>query len=453
MPVINIREQEEVSFTAFDATENVVLVPMLYARDYDIDPDTGEIIYNNVGVVTKKYTSYKEFREDMASHYLRIDSEDDLDKSYIMAYELLLQGLSVVVKPITFNNADYDVRDSEGTIIVERLISIDDAYKILEEKIGEGALEEFKDRNLYNLKFLTTGGYANCGDVISYPEDYKEKKIILGSYKVLQNLAETRGDALAIVEYRQIFKTQEELIKEIDKAQPSRFSAGFFPWCVCTVTASGVSKETEMPASYCYLSAFANSVKFNANWFAAAGVSRGRVPGIVKPLYEVGEALMHVLQGDTKVSYTSIDPETGQEITVAYLSKVLVNPIFNAGTYGYRIWGNRVLNNVSEDLYSNFLNVRMLLCDIKKQIYHSAMRVTFEPNDDIVWINFKTLVNSTLERMKSGRGISWYKWTKEYAENKATIKATLTIKPIEAVESFDINVVLTDEEATVEEAI
>lgn len=95
----------------------------------------------------------------------------------------------------------------------------------------------------------------------------------------------------------------------------------------------------------------------------------------------------------------------------------------------------------------------MLLCDIKKQIYHTAMRCTFEPNDDIVWINFKTLANSLLDRMKSGRGISWYKWTKEVAEEKATIKATLTIQPIEAVESFDINIILTDDEATIEEVV
>ena len=101
----------------------------------------------------------------------------------------------------------------------------------------------------------------------------------------------------------------------------------------------------------------------------------------------------------------------------------------------------------------NFLNVRMLLCDIKKQIFHAAMRCTFEPNDDIVWINFKTLASSLLDRMKSGRGISWYKWTKEIAPRKAMIKATLTIRPIEAVESFDINIILTDEEATIEEAI
>ena len=431
MPRINISETEQTLFTAFDATENVVLVPILYAREYDVDPDTGEITYETEHVESKKYTSYKTFREDMANHYLTVDNE--VDKSYTMAYELLLQGLSVVVKPILFNNADYDERNSEGIIIVSNTISLEDAYLILEDKIGSGALEEFKDRNLFNLKFITSGGYANCGNLDML-------NISLGSFKVLQNLAEARGDAIALVEFRPLFNTQEELFEEINKSDASEYAAAFFPWCTCLTTVAGVAAPVDMPASFCYLSAYANTVQFNANWFAAAGVTRGRIPGLIKPLYEVGEALMHILQND------NIDNVSGSVLDVT------VNPIYNAGSYGYKIWGNRVLKSNTQDLYKNFLNVRILLCDIKKQIYHAAMRVTFEPNDDIVWVNFKTLASSPLERMKSGRGISWYKWTREYVNQKATIKATLTIKPIEAVENFDITVVLTDEDATVEEA-
>lgn len=32
MPIIKITEQEELSFAAFDVTENTVLIPMLYTR-------------------------------------------------------------------------------------------------------------------------------------------------------------------------------------------------------------------------------------------------------------------------------------------------------------------------------------------------------------------------------------------------------------------------------------
>ena len=218
-----------------------------------------------------------------------------------------------------------------------------------------------------------------------------------------------------------------------------KYAASFYPWCLFSTNFSVKESYVTMPACFAYLKAYANSVKTNANWFATSGITRGAIPNLVRPLKEVGEAIMHVLQGDTKYD--------------GLYSLNKVNPIYNAGTYGYRIWGNRVAWNtqdISNLLYQEFLNVRILLCDIKKQIYHSAMRVTFEPNDDIVWVNFKTLANTLLDKMKSGRGLQYYRWSKEISP-KATIKASLTIKPIEAVESFDINIILTEEETTVDE--
>jgi hypothetical protein len=79
------------------------------------------------------------------------------------------------------------------------------------------------------------------------------------------------------------------------------------------------------------------------------------------------------------------------------------------------------------------------------------MRTTFEPNDDITWVNFKKLCNTLLDQMQSGRGITWYSWRKVETDKKATIKAVLSIRPIEAVEYFDITINLTDEEVEFEE--
>ena len=150
---------------------------------------------------------------------------------------------------------------------------------------------------------------------------------------------------------------------------------------------------------------------------------------------------MHVLQGDTTTEdYNNI--------------AVRINPIMDTGAYGIRVWGNRVFNGsagVDALKYSDFLNVRLLVCDIKKQLYHSALRMTFEPNDDIAWLNYKTLNNTLLDRMQSGRGIQWYRWAKLSTNEKATLKALLTIKPIEALEYFDITVNLTDSDVEITE--
>ena len=54
--------------------------------------------------------------------------------------------------------------------------------------------------------------------------------------------------------------------------------------------------------------------------------------------------------------------------------------------------------------------------------------------------------------MVTGRGIKWYKWQRlrpEDAEGNlilGQIKAKLTIRPIEAVESFDITITMTDKD-------
>ena len=201
-----------------------------------------------------------------------------------------------------------------------------------------------------------------------------------------------------------------------------------------------------MPAGFAYLMAYAYSIQTNASWWAAAGVMRGQIPQMVRPLFEIGDSLMHLLQG-----------KDSNDDTNAIFRTIRLNPIMNTGSYGYRIWGNRMaapfkdLAGVYKTMYSEFLNVRMLLCDIKKQIYAAAMRTTFEPNDDITWVSFKVLCSNLLDRMKSGRGLLWYKWHKEVSEERATIKARLTVRPIEAVEHFDITVFLTDQDAEVEE--
>ena len=85
---------------------------------------------------------------------------------------------------------------------------------------------------------------------------------------------------------------------------------------------------------------------------------------------------------------------------------------------------------------------------IKKECYFASTRVSFEPNDDVTWFNFKSIVNPLLDNMVLNRGMEWYSWKRLPADSKGLMKAMLTIKPIEAVESFDITVFIrnTDEQ-------
>lgn len=425
MPRIEIIENEDISLAAFDATENTVLIPILYCRNVSEGVYTE---YADGNIPGRKYESASDLKNDYLSKVVTVGSNQD--RSYVMAYELLLMGLNVVIKPIAYDN-----------ITLGQSITLDKAYEILEEAYANNILAEFENKNLYNIKFITSGGYSNCGQAYFVGTERRET----AGFAALRTLAEHRGDAVALAEFKEELIDDADVISAVGKysaaGESDNFVSAVLPWIDCYTTArtNSAREPVTMPASFGYLMAFGNSVKTNANWFATAGVQRGWIPNMIKPRYDIGEALMHILQGDTDDTSTALD--------------ICVNPIYNAGSYGFRIWGNRVANksDMIEDRFLNFLNVRILLCDLRKQLYHSAMRVTFEPNDDIVWINYKTLNNPLLERMKSGRGIRFYKWIKEPTTKKATIQCSLVIRPIEALEDIKVNIVLTDEEALINE--
>ena len=425
MPKIKISEQEAITFASFDATENTVMVPIVYVKDTTETTVPAPKVFSNPSLFKSAFRS--------KCSYLDANSEGvgiNLDRTYFMIYELLLQGLSVLVVPIDSGKT----KSGNDNVI----ISEDEQVKYISNFVDSVEFDKFKDRNTYNIKFITSGGYAN----LFVGDDS------IGTYSKLVDLAERRGDAIALLELPQDVTDIEQLARATAgiSGVTLKFAAMTFPWCTFTTTAENIISKVTMPASFAYLMAYANSVKTNSNWFAAAGTIRGSIPNLIEPKVNVGEAFMHYLQNDGEYANEYIDSDEPLSLSLN------INPVYNAGAYGYRIWGNKVAwkKSVSEaNQYMEYLNVRILMCDIKKQVFHAAMRTTFEPNDDIVWYNFKSLANSLLDRMKSGRGIRWYKWTKEETNEKALIKATITIQPIEAVESFDINIILTDQDATV----
>ena len=112
----------------------------------------------------------------------------------------------------------------------------------------------------------------------------------------------------------------------------------------------------------------------------------------------------------------------------------------------YYLWGNRTAYPLdANDLTAyHFLNIRQLCSTIKKQLYVSCRRFTFDPNSDTLWVNFVNSITPTLDAMKADQGIRDYKVVKVFTDKKATLKARIRIIPIEAVEDFDITVSLED---------
>jgi len=112
----------------------------------------------------------------------------------------------------------------------------------------------------------------------------------------------------------------------------------------------------------------------------------------------------------------------------------------------YYLWGNRTaapLDNTGLKA-SHFLNIRQLCATLNKQIYATCKRFTFDPNSDVLWINFKNAIRPTLEAMKANQGIDDYNFELLPSTQKAELRARVQIVPIEAVEDFYIGVALVD---------
>ncbi len=287
------------------------------------------------------------------------------------------------------------------------------------------------DKSLYDVRFLTAGAFEHT--VVDSAGGHTDD----GTNGLMILCAETRGDCIALVDHPKALTAAEEIKAYAGTPDNGEFGAMFAPWCNFTFNA----EEFTLPGSFAFLMAYAASAVNNPSWFAVAGAARGRVPGLDKPLVDFGSAAIDVLQSRAD----ELDEE-GDNIGIA------INPIAPVRPFGYIIWGNRTLkNNIEGTTALSFLNVRNLVSELKKVLYRAARSLTFEQNSDVLWVKFTSLVYPTLDRMTSGNGISGYKILKLTTDARARLKATVRIFPIEAVEDFELSVVLEDEAATVTE--
>lgn len=247
--------------------------------------------------------------------------------------------------------------------------------------------------------------------------------------------ASMRTDAVALLDTtdnpdRVIAASDNDAIfNKINKTKlgNGEYGAVFYPWYTH-------NDGFTYPGSFAYLTSLAESLRNNPAWLAIAGVARGQVPNLA------GLHLNKVLSNKIADDY---QPRSGG---------ASINPITDIKPYGYTIWGNRTLKDNSENLTAtSFLNIRNLLCDIKKVCYKAARRFTFEQNSDILWINFKQAIAPTLEAMVSGFGLSGYKILKVPTTEKAKLCCKIILYPLYAVEDFEITISLQDEDITVVE--
>ena len=290
-----------------------------------------------------------------------------------------------------------------------------------------------EDKGEYIFKFITSGGYP----VVSYSSNSLATKMV--------TVASGRGDCTALIDYApslsvlssvpgenayEVVNTWASALGSNNGEQMGNYGASFAPWCV--FSSPTLDTQVTLSPSFAYLSAYANSTQSNANYYAVAGVVRGFVPNLVRPVERISNSLSNEMQ--PRSAGTSM------------------NPIVEIRPYGNVIWGNRTLKNNTFDgelTATSFLNIRQLSNDVKRVVWVACKACTFEQNSSILWVDFKSKITPTLDQMVTNNGISNYKITRLPTDKKATIVAKITLYCIEAVEDFDITVELTDSQITI----
>ena len=296
--------------------------------------------------------------------------------------------------------------------------------------------EPLTDKANYDFRFVISGLFTNSDTAA----EQIDKVVHRNDPETGEDTAPGRGDAAALLDIDEtVYNTssnranRSKLFEDIRDAAndliAGKYSAIFAP-SVCLLGTSSKYTNTKFPASFYYLACFKNALDNGfAEWYAAAGYTRGVCKYTIEAAdVNFGEYFVNQLEPRNNANNLTK--------AVNVITKIRNN---------YYLWGNRTAFALGEELKaSHFLNIRQLCSTIKKQLYYACKRFTFDPNSDVLWINFCNAIAPTLEKMKADQGIKDYKIVKVYTAKKAELKAKIRIIPIEAVEDFDLEISLED---------
>lgn len=434
------------------------------------------VIDDGDGMGTMEITGVSAATEDV--YYVIRNNNVGKDSEYIedrithygnqMAYELLGLGYTVLYKKMT----EYTESELEALATVDdnfdlegettRIIKSTKSKAIME--LGDSNFWEcLRDKSTYDFRYIVTGLLS---------KNDKANEAIISLANIPQEIAlddadgtkDGRGDCIALIDLdceAYAGKTQKAAVPCIAQEAAkfaSIYAAVFAPYVEYIMAEDAdYNNNCVFPGSFHYLAcAAASSSRDYAEWYANAGLSRGVSKYTVRTTgCKLGEVAIQALE-PRFVLPLGIKDDKGADINTT----VAVNLIVNIKG-SYYLWGNRTAKKLGARYSSegdltaqNFLNVRQLCSTIKKQVYVTCRRLTFDPNSNMLWINFRSLIKPTLEKMKADQGIKDYKFVKNETDRKALLSAKIRIVPIEAVEDFEIGLYLEDnlEDVVVTEA-
>lgn len=332
------------------------------------------------------------------------------------------------------------------------------------------------DKDQYNIKFLTVGADHPIQATITpkSEETTDSKTSISFDFSILNNLmaiAKARMDCIVVasVEYNtencveagitgdvlvdcikaamlgktsvNIGGTETEVtVTTADNAglvtadDIGKFATLIIPNEIITLTSSMGSITFTAPAGFAYLMALGACMGKNQYWLPVANSARGSVASLGKPDLTVTK--YHLDQN------IILDKET-----IAFNGIVKIRP------YGNVIWGDRTLLNLTNSVKaSGYTSLMLMVCDISKEAYNASVRYTYESNNEVTWLSYKSRITALLDQMVTAGVLQSYDVAKMPADTYNKIVCRITIYPNLPVENFDIYINLENAELQLENA-
>lgn len=317
------------------------------------------------------------FRLEVYNNGVQVESWGNLTKDassrfYVQSYLAAVSDYVRVVDDtdITAPPANGDFTLSGGTDGIPADADDQDDLLIGLEAGGTG-MYALSDSEQYDIDLIACPGHSSTS-------------VVLALLNICQSV---REDCMAIIDppfgltVNEIVAWQNGTHDLNSTRFDSDFGALYWPWVKIRDTYNQV--DVWVPPSGSVMATIARSDFLFAPWQAAAGETRGIVPGITDVYNRPSAADRDTMQGNRNA----------------------VNPIVQfSGVDDFIIMGQKTLQRRPTAL--DRVSVRRLLLTIEKRLRVIARGLLFDPHDDILRAKFIRLANEVLNQVRIGRGLN-----------------------------------------------
>tara|TARA_A100001201_G_scaffold141007_1_gene135385 strand:- start:2151 stop:3911 length:1761 start_codon:yes stop_codon:yes gene_type:complete len=236
------------------------------------------------------------------------------------------------------------------------------------------------------------------------------------------SVAETRGDAIAIVDPVPHNTTTLSTVTGEANDYNSSYAAMYWPWVKIADNQLGLNRW--VPPSVVMPGVMSYNDSVAAEWYAPAGLNRGGITAI---------------QAERNLTHTDRDT----------LYEGRINPIATFPGVGVCAWGQKTLQKRASAL--DRINVRRLLINLKKFIASTSRYLVFENNTVATRNRFLSAVVPYMEEVQANQGLYAFRVVMDTTNNtpevidRNILKGDIFLQPAKAAEFIviDFNVLPT----------